>query len=470
MPPERPKGLKKPHHTAQTKDTFLYALSLIRDLDLPVSQRALARHAGIPESTARRFISEAERETKVDRDGPPVENRGRKALLSTEDCERIERLMYEGGHDVRRLPYEDLPKLAGIDTFTGHKRTIARLVGQKEWRKCTICDRGWTQKDYAEARYVASKDALTARPTAESWRDVRFAEEAHFMFGGEGADKMLLREGLQECPDCLEANAATVDAEAMRGKKQGPRLHAWAAVGHDFKSELVWYKHVGALSQAVTQNAYIDDILTKNVKKWIRRGDKFVLEEDVARKHVLNQAVVKQWAEVYKLKVTASSTRNPDLSPIEEAWAEARSYLKEHIVWDEKALKEAVTESWEKVTQSRINEWVASMPQRHRETMEAGGYIKCHDPNRPVMQIPPPSLTTPKRPTQTAHGGSSGSNDNNTNTSTNNNMISHSMPAVSTVPAPQMHQHQQLPMPNVYPQLDHHHPLHQLYSSSGFLP
>ncbi|KXJ91857.1 hypothetical protein Micbo1qcDRAFT_161891, partial [Microdochium bolleyi] len=65
MPPDRATGpgagRKKPHHTAQTKDTFLYALRLIKDLDLPVSQRALARHAGIPESTARRFISEAER-------------------------------------------------------------------------------------------------------------------------------------------------------------------------------------------------------------------------------------------------------------------------------------------------------------------------------------------------------------------------------------------------------------------------
>jgi len=465
MPPERPKGLKKPHHTAQTKDTFLYALSLIKDLDLPVSQRALARHAGIPESTARRFISEAEREAKADREGPPIENRGRKALLSPEDCERIERLMYDGGHDARSAPYDELPKLACIETFNGHKRTIARLVGQKEWRKCTVCDRGWTQKDYAEARYLASKDALTARPTAEAWRDVRFAEEAHFMFGGEGTNKILHRDGSKECPDCLEANAATEDAEAIRGKKQGPRLHAWAAVGHDFKSELVWYKHVGALSQAVTQNAYIDDILTKNVKKWIRRGDKFVLEEDVARKHLLNQAVVKQWAEVYKLKVTASSTRNPDLSPIEEAWAETREHLKEHIVWDEATLKEAVTESWEKVTQSRINEWVASMPSRHRETMDAGGYIKCHDPHRPVIQIPPPSLATPKRSSQAAHG----SNESN-HTNSSDTMVSQTMPAVSTVPAPQMHQHQQLPMPNVYHQLDHQHPLHQLYTSSGFMP
>ncbi|KXJ91856.1 hypothetical protein Micbo1qcDRAFT_161890, partial [Microdochium bolleyi] len=82
---------------------------------------------------------------------------------------------------------------------------MARIIGQKDWRRCIVegCGRGWTQKDYAEARYTASKEALAARPTPESWRDVRWADEAHFALGAEGDDKMIRREGEQECPDCL---------------------------------------------------------------------------------------------------------------------------------------------------------------------------------------------------------------------------------------------------------------------------
>ncbi|KAJ1334034.1 transposase [Microdochium nivale] len=488
MPPDRTSGVgvgagkKKPHHSAQTKETFLYALRLIKDLDLPVSQRALARHAGIPESTARRFISESERAEEAaaagePHMGPPVENRGRRALLSPDEVERIERLLYEGGHEVRKLPFDELPPLVGID-FKGHKRTMARLVGQKDWRRCIApgCERGWTHKDYAEARYTASKEALAARSTPESWRDVRWADEAHFTFGGEGGDKMTRREGEQECPDCLVKQAAATAAASgdseggssnTRGKKQPARLHCWAAVGHDFKSDLVWYTSVGSISQAITQNAYMDDVLTKTVKRWIRKGDKFVLEEDIARKHVLNQSVVKQWAEVYKLKCHASSTRSPDLSPIEDVWRAVREHLKTHIVWDEETLREAAKEAWEAVSQERINEWVASMPQRHRDVMNAGGYLKCDDPNRPPVQIPPiqpkrvrnrhsePQRTQPGMPSSAVGNATSG------------------MPVVATMPVPNnMHHHQALPMPGVYHQLDHQHhqhPLHQLYTSTHFM-
>ncbi|KXJ91855.1 hypothetical protein Micbo1qcDRAFT_161889 [Microdochium bolleyi] len=216
----------------------------------------------------------------------------------------------------------------------------------------------------------------------------------------------------------------------------------------------------------------MDDVLTKTVKRWIRRGDKFFLEEDVARKHVLNQSVVKQWAEVYKLKCHASSTRSPDLSPIEDVWNAMREHMKTNIIWDEETLKESAKEAWEAVSQERINEWAASMPQRHREVMEAGGYLKCDDPNCPPVQIPP---VQPKRVRNRQSEPSSQRNQQQAGMSSAAG-VGHAtavMPVLATMPASNnMHHHQALPMPGVYHhQLDQHHqhPLHQLYTSTHFM-
>lgn len=62
------------------------------------------------------------------------------------------------------------------------------------------------------------------------------------------------------------------------------RLHTWAAVGHEFKSDLVYYDY-GNSNGSMTLRCYYNDILEPVVKPWIldvRRGriNPFILEED----------------------------------------------------------------------------------------------------------------------------------------------------------------------------------------------
>ena len=68
-------------------------------------------------------------------------------------------------------------------------------------------------------------------------------------------------------------------------QKDYPRVHAWGAIGYNFKSPLMFYEVPGNSNGAITHKVYIEQILEVEVRKWIERGNDFVLEEDGASGH-----------------------------------------------------------------------------------------------------------------------------------------------------------------------------------------
>ena len=73
------------------------------------------------------------------------------------------------------------------------------------------------------------------------------------------------------CQDCIQEHNEPVE-------KDKKRHHCWAAVGHNFKSEIYFYEVVG-------QQVYINQILDTIVKPWIQAHQDFVLEEDADLGH-----------------------------------------------------------------------------------------------------------------------------------------------------------------------------------------
>jgi hypothetical protein len=67
-------------------------------------------------------------------------------------------------------------------------------------------------------------------------------------------------------------------------KEEKYRIHAWGAIGYDFKSELVWY-NVPNSNGAITQKAYREQILDSIVLPWLEKGDQFIIEEEGASGH-----------------------------------------------------------------------------------------------------------------------------------------------------------------------------------------
>jgi hypothetical protein len=101
---------------------------------------------------------------------------------------------------------------------------------------------------------------LKKYPNAVDWCRVRFSDEVHCSFGPQGRLMILRRPGERNCPDCIQ------EPDQKKKKKKGGgnddidtsyKLHAWACIGHNFKSDLVFYD-AGNSNGKMTHDCYIN--------------------------------------------------------------------------------------------------------------------------------------------------------------------------------------------------------------------
>ena len=138
-------------------------------------------------------------------------------------------------------------------------------------------------------------------------------------------------------------------------EKTRKRMHCWAAVGFNFKSDIIFYDVPGNSNGKMTHQVYIDSILEPVVKPWLDRDDDFVLEEDGDSGHGTGRTriAVKKCKEDHHYFNCASS---PDMSPIENCWQPIKQHVRKYPHWDDATLKELIRASWDRVSQEFINE------------------------------------------------------------------------------------------------------------------
>jgi hypothetical protein len=247
-------------------------------------------------------------------------------------------------------------------------KTIQRAMGTLGYRKCVVCTKGWVSPSNATRRYEQAEKALQLRPQPEDWYDVRWSDECHFSLGPEGKVLIIRKPGERYCPDCIQErrNPQT---------KHINRLHVWAAVGHDFKSELVFYEVPGNTNGKMSQKVYRDVILEGLVQSWLTRGDQFILEEDGDSGHGPGKKnnIVKQWKTAHGLKHFFNTPGSPDLSPFKPCWRIVKAHVAKFDTWTTDQLRNAILEGWEEVTQDRINRLVDKMPQVMKDVIDGKG-------------------------------------------------------------------------------------------------
>lgn len=110
---------------------------------------------------------------------------------------------------------------------------------------------------------------LDKYPCPEDWHRVRFSDEVHFGYGAQDKLNIIRKPGMRYCQDCVQE----VDEPAEKYKKL---YHCWAAVGHNFKSDIYFYNVPGNTNGKMSQQVYIDQILEPIVKPWIKAHHDFV--------------------------------------------------------------------------------------------------------------------------------------------------------------------------------------------------
>ncbi|KAF1987341.1 hypothetical protein K402DRAFT_412293 [Aulographum hederae CBS 113979] len=230
--------------------------------------------------------------------GPEEETRGAKHVISRMRS--------------RSMSWETVGYEAGLGNVSA--RTIQRAMGRSDYHKCVACRRGWVSEDLAKRRVEFAKIMLSKYPNPDQWKHVRFSDEVHFGLGPQGHLLIIRKPGERYCQDCIQ------EARDPR-EEDKKKLHAWAAVGYDFKSELVFYNIPTNHNGKMTMKVYEEEILDKHVLPWIQAGQNFVLEEDRDSGHGIGpNNRIKTWKATHGLNSYFNMSGSPDLSPIENAW------------------------------------------------------------------------------------------------------------------------------------------------------
>ncbi len=217
---------------------------------------------------------------------------------------------------------------------------------------------------------------LRQRPEPEDWDDVLFSDECHFGYGPSKKSWIIRKPGTRYCPDCLQ-----LDKNREPSEKEKKRFHVWAAVGYNFRSDLVFYDVPGNKNGKMSQRVYRDNILEPIVKPWIQdarqKGYSFTLEEDgdSGHGHGSETNIVATWKRENGLQWYKNSPGSPDLAPIENCWNPPKQYSRKYPYWDDFSTRELILEGWDRCTQAYINHQVRTMKQRLQDVIRLDGQM-----------------------------------------------------------------------------------------------
>lgn len=207
--------------------------------------------------------------------------------------------------------------------------------------------------------------------SSTDWHRVRFSDEVHFGYGPEGQLRIIRKPGTRKRPDCIQHRPPPPKEEKSR-----KRIHCWAAVGYNFKSDIYFYDVPGNKNGKMPHQVYIDSILEPIVRPWLEDKQDFVLEEDGDSGHGTSRKnPVRSWKEENGLESYFNSAQSPDLSVIENCWAIPKMYTRKYPHSDDDTLKELIKEGWAQVSQEFINSKVQEIPKRLRDVIVGEGEL-----------------------------------------------------------------------------------------------
>ncbi|KAK4121032.1 hypothetical protein N657DRAFT_658058 [Parathielavia appendiculata] len=249
-------------------------ISFLEKRNIPHFKSRVFRHFGVSQRQGWEIVRQQrnQRNLQDEPDHPDLEEtHGRKRILIPDDLYTMEKPIWEYGFEAR----------------------------------------GWVSQATAKKRLKAATIALRERPTPQHWHDIRWSDEVHFSLGPKGRAVIIRKPGERHCPDCIQ-EAREPEPKYLK------RLHAWAAIVWDFKSELYFYEVPG----------------NTNGKMSIDSG------HGTGKKNI-----VRDWKQHNGLRYLFNTHGSPDLSPIENAWNAVKQYIAKFPTWTEEELQSPAIEA-----------------------------------------------------------------------------------------------------------------------------
>jgi hypothetical protein len=360
------------HHTTPKKARVQGICDYLKHIGRTGFHNDVFRDQGVSRTSGWRILAQPREQDNRTFHSIFPDTRGRKKKISNEDLATIERFLDNNGHDGRTIPWACLPAAAGLDIDVSAE-TVRRAVKDVNFRMCPTCPNKYLSPQHKEGRLEYARTMLERYPEPEDWYHVRFSGKSHFGWGPQGRVHVIQRPWERYCPDCI------VEKEEPVAKDQ-KKLHAWAAVGHDFKSDLVWYDVPGSSNGNMSLQVYRDKILEPVVGTWLQEGQSFVLEEENDSGHggVNKPNIVRTWKRDHGLETFFNCSSSPDFTPIEKAWQLPKQYIRKRPCWEDDSVRGLAEEGWENLTHESINRWVDDIPQVFKDCIELEGAMTDH--------------------------------------------------------------------------------------------
>ena len=179
---------------------------------------------------------------------------------------------------------------------------------QLGYQRCLACRKGWVTEKIAKLRVKFVEKMLAKYPNPEDWYNIQFLDKVHLGFGPAGRIYVTRKPGEVNCPDCMQHE----NAPKKQDKK---KVHAWSAIGKDFKAPLHFY-NAGNSNGAMIMTCYLD-LLKKEVANWPKD---WVLKEDGATGHGKDKDfIITKWKKANNISYYFNCLYLPDLALIQNA-------------------------------------------------------------------------------------------------------------------------------------------------------
>jgi hypothetical protein len=354
------------HHDTPTKARVQGACDYAEATGQKGYHKRIFEQFGVSKSRGWEILRQGSHIRRSGHNTDDVEARGRPPLISLEDLRKMERIIEDCDAEGRSMSWDTLAYEAGLDVST---RTIRRAMGTLDYHKCIACRKGWVNKETAKRRVEYATLMLDRYPYQKDWHHVRFSDEVHFGLGPQGKLRIIRKPGERYCINCIQHEREPEEPDKKK-------IHAWAAVGHRFKSPLVFYDISSNTNGKMTQRAYIDMILEPVVKPWLKDRKSFILEEDQDSGHGTSQVnIVRTWKQQNGLQSYFNCSSSPDLALIENVWQPMKQYIRKYSHWHAEETRQLAYEGWDSIPQAFIDKKVNSMPQRLRDIIQSKGHM-----------------------------------------------------------------------------------------------
>ena len=133
------------------------------------------------------------------------------------------------GYAQRTTSWEQLRQL-----FTPWIRTpdtVKKHLNMAGYFKCKACQKSYLRQASIEARESFCSRIILYSNHLTFWRAVRFTDEVHFCLDSRNAEWVIRAHDERFCHSCMQYNK----------RNRAAVLHAWAMVGYNYKSPLIFF-------------------------------------------------------------------------------------------------------------------------------------------------------------------------------------------------------------------------------------